>query len=144
MGLIVLDTGIVIAVLDSRDPFHGAARRRLSAARDAGDEFLLPVIAYAEALVGAISGGRGAESILESFLDELPARIVPADRRISRAAATLRARAALRRRGKQLRLPDALIIATAIVEGAERVITTDAGWPRLAGRRPTIEILRPQ
>jgi predicted nucleic acid-binding protein len=144
VGLIVLDTGVIIAVLDSGDPFHNAARRRLSASRDAGDQFLFPVIAYAEALVGAISSGKGAETILKSFLDELPAQIVTFDRETSRAAAALRARAISRRRGKQWRLPDAMIVATAIVHGADRVITTDAGWPRLARRRPSIEILRPE
>ena len=144
MGLIVLDTGIVVAVLDFRDPFHDVAKRRLTAAGNAGDEFLLSVVAYAEVLTGAISGGRGAETILDRFLDELPARIVSVDREISRAAASLRASAVAGRQGKQLRLPDALIIATAVVHGAERVITTDAGWPAVSSGGPTIEILRPQ
>lgn len=144
MGLVVLDTGIVIAVLDSRDPFHGAAKRRLTAAGNAGDEFLLSVVAYAELLTGAVSGGQGAETILDSFLDELPARIVSVDREISRAAASLRARAVAGRQGRQLRLPDALIIATAVVHGAERVITTDTGWPALSRGGPTIETLRPE
>jgi len=42
----------------------------------------------------------------------------------------------------KLRLPDALVVATAIELGATRVLTTDRGWPSLevaveiAGARP--------
>jgi predicted nucleic acid-binding protein len=31
--------------------------------------------------------------------------------------------------GTSLRLPDALVVATAIVRSADRILTTDAGWP---------------
>ncbi len=33
------------------------------------------------------------------------------------------------RDGRDIKLPDALIIATAIVLGADRIVTADAGWP---------------
>jgi hypothetical protein len=39
-------------------------------------------------------------------------------------AAELRAR-----HGNRLRLPDALVVATAIVLEADRVVTTEARWP---------------
>ena len=36
--------------------------------------------------------------------------------------------------GPALRLPDALVVATALVLGAEEIVTTDAGWPSLPVR----------
>ena len=60
----------------------------------------------------------------EGLIEAIPARIEPASREIGRRAAVIRAR-----HGRRVRLPDALIIATADVLGAERIITADAGWP---------------
>jgi hypothetical protein len=34
------------------------------------------------------------------------------------------------RHGTRLRLPDALVLATALHLAADRAVTTDAGWPR--------------
>ncbi|MBA3236269.1 MAG: PIN domain-containing protein, partial [Chloroflexi bacterium] len=50
----------------------------------------------------------------------------PATREIARRAAELRAR-----HGTRLRLPDSLVVATAIVLEAHRVVTTDARRPEL-------------
>jgi len=63
-------------------------------------------------------------SALDAFLDELPVRVEPATREVAAEAAALRAV-----HGRALRLPDALVLATARVAGADVVITTDAGWP---------------
>jgi hypothetical protein len=38
-----------------------------------------------------------------------------------------------------LRLPDALVVATAVVLEADRVITTDTRWPALAVR---VEVIK--
>jgi len=70
---------------------------------------------------------------VDRFLDGLPARVEPATRVIGAAAASLRAS-----HGPSLRLPDALVVATAAVLEADRIITTDAGWPALAVR---VEVL---
>jgi predicted nucleic acid-binding protein len=69
---------------------------------------------------------RGAEAVdtADAFLDALPATVEPATRAIAAQAAGLRAR-----HGTAVRLPDALVIATAMVLGAELVITTDGRWP---------------
>ena len=61
---------------------------------------------------------------MDAFLDALPAAVEPASREIAREAAGLRAT-----HGSALRLPDALVLATARVIGANLVLTTDAGWP---------------
>lgn len=127
MGLTVLDAGIVVAVLDADDPHHAGAREALSAARERGDDLVLPASAYAECLVSPARRGPDAIAMADRFVDALPARVEPASRTIGAAAAVLRAS-----NGKGLRLPDALVVATAQVLGADRILTTDAGWPSLS------------
>jgi len=124
MGLIVLDAGIVIAALDGSDAHHAAAITALREARTSGDELVMPASAYAESLVGPSRLGNDAVATVDAFLDALPAAIAPASREIGREAAALRAA-----HGSVLRLPDALVLATARVLGASLTLTTDAGWP---------------
>jgi predicted nucleic acid-binding protein len=127
VGLTVLDAGVVIAVLDAGDMHHVAAVTALTDARDRGDELVVPVSAYAECLVSPSRSGPAAVATVDRFIDGLPARVEPATRAIAVAAASLRGA-----HGPSLRLPDALVVATAFVLEADRVITTDARWPVLA------------
>ncbi len=124
MGLIVLDAGVVIAVLDASDVHHGAVMQALADAQASGDGFVLPASAYAECLVSPSRSGPQAVATVDQFLDALPSRVEPATRAIGRVAASLRAA-----HGPGLRLPDALVVATAVVLTADRIITTDARWP---------------
>ena len=125
MALTVLDAGVIIGILDSRDPHHEAARRAVVAAIERGDALGVPASAYAECLVGPSRRGREAIRVVDDFLSDLPAEVEPITRQVATLAAQLRAR-----HGRRLRLPDALVLATALHLRAERVITTDAGWPR--------------
>jgi predicted nucleic acid-binding protein len=124
VALTVLDAGIVIAALDAGDAHHAAAVAALREARDRGDRITVPASAYAEALVGPSRVGADAVATVDAFLDALPAAVEPASREVARRAAMLRAG-----HGRSLRLPDALVIATALASGADLVLTTDAGWP---------------
>jgi predicted nucleic acid-binding protein len=126
MGLTVLDAGVIIAVLDAGDAHHLAATDALGRAGARGDELVVPVTAYAECLVAPHRRGPDAAAIVDQFLDALPARVEPASRAIGSEAAALRAE-----HGTALRLPDALVVATAVVLGADRILTTDTGWPKL-------------
>jgi predicted nucleic acid-binding protein len=69
---------------------------------------------------------RGAEAVAEvhGFLERLPIDVIPLDGSIALAAAQLRAR-----HGGRLRLPDALVVATAQVLDADVLFTTDKEWP---------------
>lgn len=120
----VLDAGVVIALLERRDVHRPAAYAALRAARIRGETLILPASAYSEALIGAIRSGPDARRDMDRFLDALPARIEPVGREIAAEAAQLRAA-----HGRTLRLPDALVLATARVVVADRVITTDTGLP---------------
>ena len=135
MGLTVLDAGVIIAILDASDAHHHVAAQALTAACTGGDSLVLPASAYAECLVSPYRRGPEAVAVVNAFVDALPARIEPASRAIASSAAELRARHA-----GTLRLPDALVVATAVVLGADRVITTDSGWPVLS---VTVEVLTP-
>jgi predicted nucleic acid-binding protein len=124
VGLTVLDAGIVIAALDSSDAHHAASVDALRESRESGDTLVVPASAYAEALVAPSRRGAEAVATVDAFLDALPAMVEPATREVAREAAALRAK-----HGRALRLPDALVLATAAVVGAEQVLTTDGGWP---------------
>lgn len=126
MALIVLDAGVVIALLDADDVHHRAAKQALAEARAAGASFVLPASAYAEVLVAPHDTGLEAVAKADGFVDALPATVEWATREVAAQAASLRAS-----HGPSLRLPDALVVATAIVLGAERILTTDSGWPRI-------------
>lgn len=135
MGLTVLDAGVVVAILDAWDVHHAAAAEAVTSARERGDTLVLPSPAYAECLVSPYRRGPAAVAVVDSFVDALPARVEPASRAIASAAVELRARHA-----GALPFPDALVVATALVVGADRLLTTDAGWPPLP---VAVEVLAP-
>lgn len=89
-----------------------------------GDRLVVPTSAYAELLVAPLRSGPSGGDAVDAFLDALPADVEPVTHGIARHAAGLRAR-----HGTRLRLPDALVIATAIALKADRLLTTDARWP---------------
>jgi len=116
---------------------HGSEKDRLSCeakavleqAEIAGDRFTLPAAASSECLVSRSRHGRAAIRAVDRYIEDLAASIEPVTREVANQAAVLRAR-----HGRRLPLPDApdaLVVATAVVLGADRILTTDAGWPRL-------------
>lgn len=124
MDLTVLDAGVLIAVLNADDAHHDRARQAVAAARDRSDRLVVPASAYAEILVAPLRQDPASGDLVDEFLEALPASVEPATREIARRAALLRAS-----HGSRLRLPDALVVATAIVLDADRVVTTDRRWP---------------
>ncbi|MCU0268208.1 MAG: PIN domain-containing protein [Acidimicrobiales bacterium] len=123
MGLTVLDAGVLIGFLDGNDAHHAAARRALADALGRDDRLVLPASAYAEILVGPSRSGAVAVEAVRDLVDRVPIRIEPLDAETAVAAAAIRARHG------SLKLPDALVIATAGRLDADHVVTTDRGWP---------------
>ncbi len=125
MALTILDAGVIIGILDADDPHHAGSRAAVAEALERGDLLAVPASAYAECLVGPARRGRDVMRAVDTFLSDLPANVEPITRQVAVRAAQLRTRHGRRR----LRLPDALVLATALHLKAERVLTTDAGWP---------------
>jgi len=136
MGLIHLDAGLVIGVLDSDDLHHDAAREVLRDAARSGDRVAMSASAFAECLVGPSRRGERAVSVVEAFCASLPIEVVALDRDVARLAARLRAE------HTSLRLPDALVIATAERCSADRLATTDHRWPSSQALGIVAEIVR--
>lgn len=124
MALTVVDAGVLIAFLEPGDAHHDAAAEALTRAVTDLDVLIVPIAAFAEFLVGPSRKGQWAIDQAESTLDGIGARVEPATRAIGRRAAFLRAR-----HGPAMRLPDALVVATAAEIGASRILTTDRRWP---------------
>lgn len=133
MAQVVLDAGVIIGLLDSDDSHHRSAVDFFQ--KVGSDEMVLPVSAYAECLVAPSSVGISAVRKVDEALGDLGIRLVDATPSIAKRAAMLRAK----HQGK-LRLPDALVVATALQLEADLIVTTDEGWPRLASVR--VRVLR--
>jgi predicted nucleic acid-binding protein len=127
MALIVLDASVLIALLDGNDRHHEVAKTALHRELELGSELVLPVTAYAELLVGPCHRGAKAARSVDDALGDLAVRIEPASPQIGKVAAKLRAE-----HGAKMRLPDAFVVATAAALGADRILTSDAQWPRLS------------
>jgi predicted nucleic acid-binding protein len=126
VGLTVLDAGPIIAVLDGADVHHQAAVDALRRLEESGDQLVIPAVTYAECLVHPARRGEPAMAAVDAYLDALPVSIEPVTDAIARRAAGLRAKY-----GKHLRLPDALVVATALELNVNRILTTDTRWPPL-------------
>ncbi|HEX4978928.1 MAG TPA: type II toxin-antitoxin system VapC family toxin [Acidimicrobiales bacterium] len=135
MGLTVLDAGVIIGFLDANDPHHGTARVALGDAQDRHDRLVIPTSAFAEILVGPSRKGTEAVAAVRELVDRVPIDLAPLDAEIAVAAAALRAR------HRSLKLPDALVIATAGHLDADHLITTDRNWPSRSELRLRASIL---
>ena len=121
MALIVLDTGIVIAALDTADANHAAA---VAALREhASDDLRLPASALAEALVAPCR--QGIVSEVRRTIASLGFVVQPLDEEIAVRAAAVRAQ------HRDVRLPDALVAATGDALEAGVILTTDRRLARL-------------
>jgi len=134
MGLTHLDAGVIIGFLDADDSHHDAARAALSNALDHGDGLFMAASALAECLVGPARRSQQAIELVRKVIDRLPVSVVDLDTEIATRAAILRAR------HRTLKLPDALVLATATTSGADQLITTDRKWPTAKAMKLTVVI----
>lgn len=136
MGLFHLDAGVVIGLLDSGDAHHLAVSTALAERQRGGNRFAMAESAFAECLVGPSRRGERATRVVDDLFDRLPILVVDCDSNVASAAAALRAR------HPKLRLPDALVVATAIERSADELVTTDRGWPAAGKLRTDLVITR--
>lgn len=126
MAIVVLDASVVIAFLDASDAHHQAAVTALTSV--GAEALVLPASAYSEVLVDPARRGRDALAVTREFVADLALRIAPLDSGIAQRAAALRAA------HRSLRLPDALVLATADVLNADSVLTADRSWTKVSER----------
>ena len=117
MGVALLETSIVIAVLNRDDALHEAARQVVLGERDR-NALAISVLTYAELLVGPLRAGGRALEVVERFAAQV---------RITDLSPEIDRRAAEERVARGLKLPDAVILATGLLH-ADLILTADARW----------------
>jgi len=127
MGAVVLDSSLLLGLLDSSDAHHAGALESLAAAAEAGEEIILPASVLAEVLVGAARQGPSVRDNVERRLLASVDRLHPVDRDVAVHAAGVRAA------HRAVRLPDALVIATGRALGAA-VLTADKALAKVDAR----------
>lgn len=116
---VVLDSNAVIGFLDADDALHVAADEAVRELALEG-ELVVSVVTYAEVLTGARLGHHG-EGTVKGFFNDLISAVIPVDVEIADRAASLRSQK------RKLRMPDALILATAEVDpSVELIVSGDA------------------
>ena len=123
MGLTILDAGVIIGFLNSADAHHESATKTLREAIGANQSLAMPASVFAEILVGPSRKGAESVEVVRNMVATLPIAVVPIGDEIAVSAAAMRAR------HNSLKLPDALVIATAEAVDAEMLLTTDRRWP---------------
>ncbi|MGA7910404.1 MAG: PIN domain-containing protein [Candidatus Dormiibacterota bacterium] len=124
MALIVVDASVVIALLDPADALNPGARRALELV--AAADLAIPASALAETLVAPARAGKLEQA--RGSIRALELRVADTGEEVAVEAARLRAG------HRSLRLPDALVLATAEVLGADVVLTGDASWGAISQR----------
>jgi predicted nucleic acid-binding protein len=134
VGTIVLDTSVVLGVLDTSDVHHRTAARSITEHTEAGAQFGLPASVLSEVLVSEARRGHPEVEQRRVHLVSMFGPIRPIDEEVAVAAAHLRAE------HRSLRLPDALVIATGIVDDADIILTADKRWSSVDER---VQVLTP-
>lgn len=132
---VVLDSGVVVGFLDRQDALHNAAD---AAIRELvrGQRLLASVVTYAEVMTGARLGHHNEDDVAGFFRGLLSA-VLSVDVAVADKAADLRSRF------KSLRMPDALILATAETDpDVDLIVTGDQQLTKISGLRVEVRLLR--
>jgi predicted nucleic acid-binding protein len=109
VAALILDASVTIGLLDTADAHHARAIDDVEAADKAGKRLLLPASAYSETLVAFARADRVDEA--REAIVAMGITVVALTEAIAERAAGLRAR------HEKLRLPDAIVLATAQASG---------------------------
>jgi predicted nucleic acid-binding protein len=123
---VLLDTSTLIAFHSSKEPAHDLAKHLFNRIQRDDDSLTghYSVISATELLVRPIRVGPSEFAFMHTFLRNYPhLRVLPVDLDVATEAATLRAI-------KNLKTPDAIIIASGLLSGCEVIVTNDEEWKR--------------
>lgn len=132
MGLTLLDSSTIAAFLQRGDLLHAAADGAVREAARRGS-IAVSAITVAEVLTG-VHRGHHDDALVQRFFRRGVPTHYPVDDDVATGAAALRGRV------RSLRLPDALILATADLH-ADAVITGDARWASVEGLDCDVRLL---
>jgi predicted nucleic acid-binding protein len=131
---VVLDSAVIVALLDRDDALHVAADQAVRELM-AKERLLASVVTFAEVLTGAHLTHHD-EAIVRGFFEEVIAEVLPVETEAAEAAAKIRAA------HRSMRMPDALILASAGVHPeVETLLTGDAGLRSARGVGCKVELL---
>ena len=125
MAGLILDSDALVALMNMNDIHHKSIVKRLF---QSPEGFSISVVTYSEALVHSFDTGK--EDLMVERIDSLVTDIFDVSASVARKAAQLRSTS-------KIKLPDALIAATAIEKGLT-LLTFDE---KLAKRVPGAELL---
>jgi len=125
VGTLILDASVLIGLLDASDAHHLTAVDDVDAADQAQRMLWTPASAYSEALVAFARADRVSDA--RESIAGMGITIAPLTAQIAERAAGLRAE------HERLRLPDALVLATARELGAG-LLTYDDRLSQVANR----------
>ena len=133
--MILLDSTVIVGVLDTDDALHEVTVARFKEVVP-NHPLAASVISYAEVMTG-VSLGHHPQERVEGFFDTFVKDLLPVDKPIAARGATLRGAR------KALSMPDALILATADMdEEIETVLCTDKEWSKVRGLSCRVELLK--
>lgn len=134
MGLILLDSTVIVGFLDADDALHEVTATKFK--EIVGTHTLLAsVISYAEVMTGVSLGHHPSERV-EGFFETFLKDLLPVDKPVAARAAMLRGKR------KSLPMPDALILATADLQtDVATVLCADGDWPKVKGLSCRVELL---
>lgn len=126
---VLIDTSVAIAYLTGSEAASDISTRLfddfLATGRDSG---ALSMVSVGEILVRPFGAGSAAVAVVEGFLGHFAdLELIDVDYAIAREAARIRATTGQR-------MPDALILSTALVRDVDLLCTNDRAQSRAAGR----------
>jgi predicted nucleic acid-binding protein len=118
--LVVIDTSVFIGAKNPDEPEHDDCGRALNLVHRRRIRGLISTITLAEVLVGYYTedDSDGRLGFLDYIRTPNRIQVVPVDLEVSEVAARVRSETSLR-------LPDAIIVASALVQGAQCIVTHD-------------------
>jgi predicted nucleic acid-binding protein len=130
VGTLILDASVLIGLLDTADAHHSRAVDDVEAADLASERLLAPASAYSEALVSFARARRTDEA--RDAITAMGISVTPMTGPVAESAAELSAA------HDRLRLPDAIVLATAR-ELHARLLTYDDDLAKIAPRGITAD-----
>jgi len=131
VGLTLLDSSVISALLNSRDSLHEAALAALEREAQDRQHFAVSAVTWSEVLTGA-QLVHGSDRPVRAFADDARLVILEADQAVAEEAARLRVAYAKRPGGGRLRTADALILATGATHpDVNRIVAADGQWAKI-------------